>query len=72
MSSSIFLWLKDGSRMTLLQHADAPMAEAMRANLDKWVRDGQVLEIAHASGTVEETCRDTIERIEVVADAEAV
>jgi hypothetical protein len=72
MSSSIFLWLKHGSRMTLLQHADAPMAEAVRANLDKWVRHGQALEIGHASGAVEETCRDTIERVEIVADAEAV
>lgn len=66
MGSSVFVRLKDGSRVSLLADAEPPQADALRRSLDRWVRDGQVLSITHATGCVEDVSPQTVEAIEVV------
>lgn len=69
MGSSVFVRLKDGSRVVLLADVAPTQADALRRSLDRWVRDGQALAVAHATGSVEDVSPQAIEAIEVVPTA---
>jgi hypothetical protein len=69
MSSSVIVRLKDGTMVAVLDDVDQPVADALRANLHRWTKNGDAIEITHASGDVDEIqslAVDTIEVIEVV------
>lgn len=68
MGASIFLRLKNGKCVTLVDDEVRPVVDAVRANLDRWLRRGEALLIAHADGTIEEVTPREVESLEVVEE----
>lgn len=66
MGTSVYLKLKDGRTVSLLTNAERAAAEAMRAELHKWLDTGQTLAVTHASGSVEDVTPRGVELIELV------
>lgn len=68
MGASILLHLKNGKRVTLVDDEVRPIVDAVRANLDRWLRRGEALLIAHADGTIEEVTPREVEAVEVLEE----
>jgi hypothetical protein len=66
MGTSVYLKLKDGRKVSMLTNAEPAAAEAMTAELHKWLRTGQTLAVTHATGSVEDVTPRGVALIEVV------
>jgi hypothetical protein len=66
MGSSVFIRLKNGRTVSLLENAEKAAAEQMRAKLHRWVHTGQGLHITHLSGGIEDVTPSGVEAIEIV------
>jgi len=66
MGSSVYLKLKSGRLVSVLDNADKSAAEAMKAKLNAWVTSGQKFALTRANGHVEELTPTGVQAIEVV------
>jgi hypothetical protein len=66
MGSSVYLRLKDGRLVSMLNDVDPRAAQALKENLDKWVKAGQTLSVTHATGKVEDLTPTGVQTVEVV------
>jgi hypothetical protein len=66
MGSSVYLKMKDGRRVPMLADTDRQAADALKADLERWVQQGQTLSVTHASGEVEDLTPRGVQAIEVV------
>ena len=65
MGSTVYLKLKNGRLVSMLDNAERGAAETMKRHLDRWVEDGQTLSITHANGSVEELTPTGVQLIEI-------
>jgi hypothetical protein len=54
MGTSVYLKMKDGRLITVLEDADDLAARNFKDKLDRWVQTGESISLMHQSGSVDE------------------